>query len=368
MKKSARTFLLTLMLLVVAAVPAWAFSDTAGDANSAKIEALQASGILSGEPGGTFNPQGSLTFSAGVSALVKGFDLSLAAFTFNQAPQASDSFPNLQDNAWYSDAFVIAAVNGLDIPKEVKPGDVISRELFAHLLSQAVALSGNFPVILKYTEIKDGEAIAPAYANSIQHLLNIGVPLLDKDGRFDPKTAVTRSAAAGWLYDATQYVQTMKEQENGNGNGNGDPSQGRDPLTGYSLSTAKISDKISEVTIKAVAPTPGYALKVASIVFEGNRAVIYTAVSAPDPEAILPQVLTDVTTTAYIPDGFTAVLANSGSNSAPGGAGSSGSAGSSDSASSSGSAGLSDSASSSSSASSSGSSTGSSGNASSTGF
>lgn len=303
MKKTAKTLLLSL-LLTATAVPAFAFSDTTSDTNAIKIDSLQHSGILSGQPGGKFNPQSPMTFSAGVSAIVKGFNLSLAAFTFDKAPQASEQFPNLKDNVWYSDAFVIAAANGLDIPKDVQPNEPMSRELFVHLLSQAINLNGNFPTILRFNHVADEASLTPAYISSVQHLLNIGVSLLDKNDSFQPKQAITRSTAAGWLYDTTEYVARMKDKESSS------PVNTASPLTDYHLSSVKVNDKISEVTISATAPTPGYALKVTSIVFEGSKALITTEVNKPDPEAIVAQVLTEIKTTTYIPAGYTPVFAN----------------------------------------------------------
>ncbi|WP_223067208.1 S-layer homology domain-containing protein [Paenibacillus caui] len=301
--KSLRMLLLTFLLLLTAAVPAWAFSDTQSDENAAKIDSLKDAGIISGEPGGKFNPQGSLSYASGVSAIVKGLKLNLDGYKFIRPPKASDSFPNVKDDAWYSNAFVIASVNGLGIPKNVQPNQAMSREVFAHLLSQAINKTGIYPTILKFTEIKDGPSITPAYSSSIQHLLGIGISLLDKDGNFLPKKAISRSTSAGWLFDSIEYVNKMKESENV-------PVPGKDPLSQYSVSTVKINDKISEVTITAQAPTPGYSLKISSIQFKGDQAVIYTTVTKPDPGKIVAQVITEVKVTTYISSAFAPVLGN----------------------------------------------------------
>ncbi|GGA19972.1 S-layer homology domain-containing protein [Paenibacillus physcomitrellae] len=315
MRKSVRTFLLTLLLLSTAAMPAWAFSDTQSDVNADKIEALQKNHVLSGQPDGTFNPQGVMTYAAGVSAIVNGFQLTVPEGKI-PAPVSSLS-SKLKAEAWYSNAFTIAAANGLTIPKEVDPNAPMTREVLVNLLSQAINTTGNYPTILLYTHINDEESLNPAYASSVQHLLNIGFKLLDKDNNFLPKQTVTRSTAAGRLYDSLQYVKKMQEQEDGGlAPGMSHPLipavPVNDPLTDYSLSVSKINDQVNEVTITANAPTPGYSLSISSIVFKDGQALLYTTVGKPDPAMIVPQVITETSASAYIPADYKPVLANGG--------------------------------------------------------
>ncbi|WP_138493323.1 S-layer homology domain-containing protein [Paenibacillus pinistramenti] len=315
MKKSVRT-LLTALLLSTAALPAWAFSDTATDINAAKIEALESAHILNGQPDGKFNPQGSMTYAAGVSAIVSGFDLKLPA----EKSTAADSAGQTNSGAWYSKAFAVAAANGLTLPSGISPNSAMTREAFVNLLSEAINSTGNYPTILLYTDIKDSEELTPAYANSVQHLLNIGIKLLDEKGSFLPQQTVTRSTAAGWLYDGIQYVKLMKGQESSGAAPGAQPPilsvPANDPLSGYALTVSKVSDKVNEVTISAQAPTPGYSLTITSIVFKGSQALIYTQSERPDSGSIVPQVITEIQTSTYISSEYEPVLANGGSESA----------------------------------------------------
>lgn len=66
---------------------------------------------------------------------------------FTHLPVASELFTNIQDNAWYANAFVTAHYNGLDIPKDVNPGAVLTREKFAYLLDKAFEHQAKLPMI-----------------------------------------------------------------------------------------------------------------------------------------------------------------------------------------------------------------------------
>ncbi|ANS75223.1 hypothetical protein AWM70_11930 [Paenibacillus yonginensis] len=311
MKKSVRTLLLTLVLLSTAAMPAWAFTDTQSDINAEKIEALQKDHVLSGQPDGKFNPQGVMTYAAGVSAIVNGFQLTVPEGV--TPVSASELSSKLKADAWYSKAFAIAAANGLTVPKEVDPNAPMTREVLVNLLSEAINTTGNYPTILLYTHLNDEESLNPAYASSVQHLLNIGFKLLDKDNNFLPKQTVTRSTAAGWVYDSLQYVKKMQEQEDGGlAPGMSHPMIPADSLTDYSLSISKVSDKVNQITITAQAPTPGYSLSITSIEFKDGQAILHTTISKPNPDMIVPQVITEVSTSTYISSDYKPVLANGG--------------------------------------------------------
>lgn len=119
--------------------PVMASSNTATQSNTDHIKSLQERGIVSGKGIGEFKPNGKLTYASAVTMLVKGFDLNINNIRFIKAPKATDNFPNLKDNAWYSQAFVIAYHNGLEIPSDVKANDYITKEQFAHHLFQAIA-------------------------------------------------------------------------------------------------------------------------------------------------------------------------------------------------------------------------------------
>ncbi|WP_168120724.1 S-layer homology domain-containing protein [Paenibacillus sp. HB172176] len=292
---------LTAILLFALGQTVFAFSDTTGNSNEAKINALKDKGIVSGYGGDTFKPHDSLTYAEGITMLVKAFDLNIDNIRFIKQPLASDTFPNLADDAWYSDSFIIAPLNGIDIPKDIKATDPMPREQFAHNLFQAMMQQGDYPFIEIYALINDEDEITPGYMNSIQKLLISKIVSLDKDDNFNPKDAVTRAEAAGWLYDGMKFVDEHDPIE---------PAPEL-PAIAPTLQVESVNDDVNKVTITASMPNPGYGLRVASIVFEDEQAVINVEPVLPDPDKMYPMVITDVKIVTYVDSAFKPVLPES---------------------------------------------------------
>jgi hypothetical protein len=296
-------FVLSVVLMFAVAGQAWAFSDTKSSKNEAKINALQEAGVLTGVGNDKFNPSGNLTYASGVSMLVKGLDVSLARFHFIKAPQASDYYTNVKDGAWYSDAFIIAQVNGLEIPKDVKPEQTMTREQFAHHLFRAVEANNQHVYPMIFTEIKDAKDINKAYEDSIQKLLASKIITLDGNQQFHPKAVITRGEAAGWLYDAREFVKSTAETPQ---------QQQQNPLMDLKLESKAVSDTINQITVSAQAPHPGYGIRISTIQFNGKEAVIYTEPILPDPDKMYAQVITTVTDVTYIASEYKATLPETG--------------------------------------------------------
>ncbi|MEW4369090.1 S-layer homology domain-containing protein [Paenibacillus kandeliae] len=66
----------------------------------------------------------------GIQLLVTKFQLSLAAFQFIKAPEVSDYYSKAKNDIWYSDALIIAAVNGLGVPRTFDPAAKLTRQQF----------------------------------------------------------------------------------------------------------------------------------------------------------------------------------------------------------------------------------------------
>jgi hypothetical protein len=313
MKKPLLLMMLCVMLVFTLGQSAWAFKDTSSNPNADKIAALKAAGIISGEAEDVFNPEGELTYAAGISMLVKGLDVSLARFLFMKAPLASDFFTHVKDDEWYSEAFIIAHVNGLDIPKDVKPDQIMTREQYAHHLFRAIEANGEHAYTEQFIMIEDEKDITPAYMNSIQKLLITHIVSLDKEQKFHPQSQINRGEAAGWLHDAREFVKKMAEIPV-------EPEPEPNPLTDQKLESKSVSSQINEVTVTANAPHPGYGIRIASIVFSEKQAIIYTEPALPDPDKMYPQVVTSVKAVTYISSDYKAVLADA-AHSVPGSTG-----------------------------------------------
>lgn len=289
-KRSILIMALVAMMLFTLGQTVWAFKDVKNDANEQKISELKKLGILSGDKNDKFNPQSKLTYAAGVSLIVKGLKLNIDNIRFIKEPKASDYFPNLQDNAWYSQAFIIASLNGLEIPKTVKASDIMTREQFAHHLFKAMLTKGDYAFIEIFMQLEDEADINKDYMDSIQKLLISKIITLDSSNKFYPKKAITRSEAAGWLHDAIKFVKETTPI----------PDLPEQPALDLKLSVTAVNSDINKVTVSAQVPHPGYGLRIASIGFEGNEAIIYVETVMPDPDKMYPQVITDVKVSTYV--------------------------------------------------------------------
>jgi len=297
-KKPLLIMALTVILIFTLGQTVMAFSDVANNPYGDKIKALKEKGILSGVANDQFKPGDKLTYASGISMLVKGLDLNLDLFDFIKEPKVSDFFTNLSDDAWYSHAFIVAQAHGLEIPQDVKANDPITKEQFAHHLFQAMMTKGDYAFIEIYKIIKDEADVNGAYMNSIQKLLISNIATVDKDNNFYPTQPITRGEAAAWLHDGMKFVAETKPIE----------PQPELPEFEQKLTVEAVNDLINKVTITAQMPHPGYGLRIASIQFDGEQAVIYTEPVLPDPDKMYPQVITEVKVTTYVDAAFKPVL------------------------------------------------------------
>lgn len=295
MKKVVK--ILFLSFILVFSQSSWAFSETGATLNVDKIKALQESGIITSKPDETIDTNENLTYGAGISMLVKGLGLNLDRFRFIKAPSASDFFVNVTDDAWYADAFIIAFMNGLDIPKNVDPNQVMTREEFAYYLFQSIEVNNHHIYPMFIITIKDQTDISAVYADSIRKLLITKIISLDDQHLFFPKVSITYGDAANWLYEAIAQKTSETPQKN--------------PLSNLRLESKTVNDNIKEVTVLAQAPNSGYRIRISAIVFNGNKAIIYTEPILPDPNKVYTQVVTYVQTITYIGATYEPVLEQS---------------------------------------------------------
>lgn len=279
----------------------WAFDDSQSDPNADKIMALKEAGILLGGPDGTFKPNEKLTYAAGISMIVKGLNVSLAKYQFIKAPLASDYYTNVADDAWYADALITAHINGIELSQHLKPQQAMTREQFAHSLAQAIELNGPFAYIELFVVIEDEKDITPDYSGSIQRLLLTNIASLDEENKFYPQAEITRSEAAGLLYDAIQFIESTPAIPD-------EPQLEPNPFYDMTLESTIVNEHINEITVVAQAPHPGYGIRIASIVFEEDKAIIYTEASLPDPDMMYPQVITEVKAVTYVSSEYKPVL------------------------------------------------------------
>lgn len=186
-----------------------AFADI--EPESEEVLYLKQRGIVQGMDGKHFFPKEHLTYAQAVQLLVKGFKLNIDPFRFPKAPQASDYFNMVTNDAWYSSSFVIAQLNGINLAKDINPKKEMTREKFADMLMDTVLKTGDYMFIELFILIEDQKDISPTYMGSIQKLLITKIGQLDDAQYFHPTSPITREEAAIWLYRAIQFVESHNQ-------------------------------------------------------------------------------------------------------------------------------------------------------------
>lgn len=277
---------------------AFAFSDLKGDPAEAKIHSLYKEGVINGVNNDKFAPKSKVTFAQGIQFIVSGLKLSPQPSIGSNSSKASDYFDKVKDKAWYASAFLIAKQNGLSLDRATDPNGTITRAEFAHFLTQALQSKGEFPVTLMYVNVADGDKLSGDVMNSLQILLNTHIISLDKNDKFRPNDAITRSEAAAMTYDAAEFAKRVINSTTA-------------PTYNYEteVTLSKAGEGVNKVTLTVNnLPNPGYGLVVERIEFGKDKtAVIYFDVTSPEPGKMYAQVISKGSVVTYLPEGYKAV-------------------------------------------------------------
>jgi hypothetical protein len=172
-----------------------------------KITALQGKGYVKGIGNGLFAPNKKITAVESVQLIVNAFKLNIDNIRFIKAPKATDYYVNADNDAWYADTLIIAAMNDIGLPKDFNPSQNWTREEFTYQLIKATEKHGQLPMIkLNPVAIADEDQLTVDYSGAIQRALVYGVTKLDQDGKFNPKTEISRAEAAEQIYNALEYI------------------------------------------------------------------------------------------------------------------------------------------------------------------
>ncbi|WP_127586316.1 S-layer homology domain-containing protein [Paenibacillus koleovorans] len=265
---------------------AFAFRDV-DHSQAEAVTSLQQKGIVSGLDAETFAPQASLTYAQGIQFLVRAFDYNLDSMRFIKMPVASELFANVKDNEWYSDAFIAAFYNGVEIPKDVNPNGTVTKEQFASWLDAAFQKMFNRPMINIKMELKDEADITPSYQGSILRLIHYKIAELDANEKFNPQQVITRGEAAAWIHNAMKSIDGVKT-----------PVQ----TENVTFQVEKVNENVNKVTIsRGEKPTAGYKIAIDSIQFTvDGQALIRYKLTDPAADEMAAQVITTPTDVTYI--------------------------------------------------------------------
>ena len=215
MKLKVKTIILATILVLAMTVQSFAaaspFTDINNSPSKDKIIALYDAGVIKGVGNGLFNPDGTVTAAQGVQMIVNAFDISLAAFSFIKAPQATDWFKKADDNAWYADALIRAGANNIGLPADLDPNAKWTKEEFTYYLITAMEAHYQMPMInMMYIETADESDMTIEYQGAIQRSMKYNITALDQDKKFYPKKQLTRAEAAEMIYNGRTLVKDMK--------------------------------------------------------------------------------------------------------------------------------------------------------------
>lgn len=236
-----------------------------------------------------------------VALIVKGLNLNIDHIRFIKAPKASDYFTKVKDNAWYAESFIIAQHTGLDLPKDINPSAKVTKEQFSQWLYGAMSNKRDFTWIEIYYDFTDADQVTKGYMESIQKLLIAKIATLDSKQKFNPKQNITRGEALAMIGKTKLFIKNTPPVI---------PPE-MPVLTDVKLSSEKLSDDVTCVTITALAPHPGYGFEVSSIAFVNGEAIINYRVIEPDPDKFYAQVITERKVVTYISSQYKPVLGSS---------------------------------------------------------
>ncbi|WP_202710348.1 S-layer homology domain-containing protein [Sporosalibacterium faouarense] len=199
--------LLTMSFTVGSFADSPKFTDLSDIKGKDKILELQDKGYVKGVGNDLFEPNKAITTAESIQLMVNAFEFNIDLVRFIKAPKATDYFTNADDDAWYADALIIASVNGLSFENDIELSHEMTREEFTFQLIKAMEQKGDLPMInIVPIEITDEDQMAIEYSGAIQRAIIYGVVELDSDGKFDPKTEISREEAAVQIYNALEYL------------------------------------------------------------------------------------------------------------------------------------------------------------------
>jgi hypothetical protein len=300
MKKAITFFTAAALLCTVSAGSVFAFSDL-DEAEKAPIMALKAKGIVSGMDSEHFVPRSKISFAQSVSLIVKGLNLNIDTIRFIKKPEASDYYTNVPNDAWYAEAFIIANLNGLNIPKDVDPNAAVTHEQFADMLIHALDTKGSFPLIKMFIVFADAGEIDGTYMDSLQRLYLHKLAKLENSMAY-PKREITRGEAAVWVYNTIQFIEAQTTKPA--------PVQ----QTDVTLTVEPVNADTNKVILsRGQMPNPGYGIEITGVRYPGDgTAVIQYTLSNPKPGMMYPQVITEAKAETNISSAYKPVIENVG--------------------------------------------------------
>ncbi|SDC26854.1 component of the Tol biopolymer transport system [Paenibacillus sp. UNCCL117] len=171
-------------------VAAYGFSDLDDHWGRADIEALAARGIVTGDPGGTFRPNGSVTRAEFVKLMASLIDA--------EPIEGAKPFDDVPADAWYAEAIAEASAAGVVVGDggKFRPNDPVSREEMAVMLYRAsVPDAAGDPSTSSLDGYLDGGEVSAWAREAVAYEVRSGT-LQGSGGLLKPTATATRAEAA----------------------------------------------------------------------------------------------------------------------------------------------------------------------------
>jgi len=254
-----------------------------------------------------------LTVAESVKLIVDEMKLNIDHIRFIKQPQASDYFTKVPNDAAYADAFIIAHLNGLEVPKDIDPAAKVTKEQYLHFLTKALRTKGDFAMIEIFYMINDEAKVTPEYMNSLQTMLIAKVETLDKKGNIHPKASITQGGAMLRIVKVKKFMKEVGLSLDSRPDQQTQPEQPEQPVQSdeVTVTTAKVNDEVNKVTIAIQLPNPGYSFTIDRVEFAGDQAVVYYTKHLPEEGKMYAQVITEAKQVTFIDAKYKVSVKNS---------------------------------------------------------
>lgn len=161
-----------------------------------------------------FYPENTLTRAQLASALSRTFKLDYGSLVFIKAPQVSDYYRDVNNQAWYAEAALLCAVNQvLSTGEYFQPEQQVSRIELARAVYCCFNAKGiSIPMIMMMPVYQDTENVAQEDMNVIAFVSNTGI--MKGDGQnFRPQEKVKRAELSRVLAGCASLMESNQEAD-----------------------------------------------------------------------------------------------------------------------------------------------------------
>lgn len=242
-------------------------------------------------------PVTKVSFGKGIDLIVKGLGLNIDNIRFIKEPKATDYVAKADNKAYYAQAVIIAACNGIKLSRSMNPAAAMTREQFAISLNEGIQGTGNYPVNMMWLHINDEKSFGQGGLAAVQNLVKFDVVKLEK-GNFRPKALITSTEAVKMVNAAAAFVKLHR-----------DANAGAISDQEVAVTSTPVNAAVNKVVLsRGEKPNSGYQIVIIGIVFTGSEAIVHYQLSDPKPGNSYMQVITNPKAETFIGSAYKVLL------------------------------------------------------------